>query len=588
MAAIVEFLGNRITEATSTANWSSFRFNGNNGASNPEFPADDSIQGGNALGFTFTQANRGFIACYDYVGAGGTALNFSAGGANENQMLSVWAQNVFPLASTGSVNGGYYGGIGLAVGSDATLGNSYAAWSIYGSENYPGGWVKLIIDPRKTPTISGGTFTASSLSSIRWLGISYFLTAGKTGPQGIFIDAIDIGSGLRIYGSGTEQDGFADLLLADEGTTANKYGIIKSLDASSNILQLQSKLFIGDSTGTNQTIFNDIDKTIVIGQPQYIDSNGVFQNALPDDYLEINVEGNSTSRTDVTFGIVVSGTDINGNENLGRNGLTFLGNDLYNINFNFNDGNVDSVKLYGTILRNFKPTGGLVWDAETNHELVGSFMDNCAMVRPDSGVFIRNTTFLNHTSAGTNEGSLYFTSNAPSDTVIDIKNSSFVANDYAIEHPATGEFSYDNLKFSANTYDVYLNYTGGAIASDPEFELTINLTNGANATTYISGANSGDIELLSAVTLTLTNIQSGSEVRIRPINNSSVVLFSEENVTDGTSEYVYNYPPVYEEIDIFVMKVPNYKWFSLTNYTLGSSSAELYISQIPDRTYDNP
>ena len=111
------------------------------------------------------------------------------------------------------------------------------------------------------------------------------------------------------------------------------------------------------------------------------------------------------------------------------------------------------------------------------------------------------------------------------------------------------------------------------------------MTNGANATTFISGANEGDTQILSAVTLTLTNIKTNSEVRIRPSGNPDVVLFSEETVTDGTSEYTYNYPPTYSNVDIFVMNVSGYQWYSQTNYELSAGSENLFISQIPERNY---
>lgn len=41
--------------------------------------------------------------------------------------------------------------------------------------------------------------------------------------------------------------------------------------------------------------------------PQYQNSAGGFENAIPDDYLEVKIEGNTTGSTNIRFGIKVDG-----------------------------------------------------------------------------------------------------------------------------------------------------------------------------------------------------------------------------------------------------------------------------------------
>ena len=585
MPAVVNFLGTRINDVESATNWTSYKFGGGGGGnSNTDYPADGFVQGTSALAWSYTAADRAFVACYDYVAGGGTALDFSPGGSEKNQLVYVWANGLFPLNSTGVAVGGFYGGLGIALSDDATLSNSWAAWSIYGLETYPGGWQKLVIDPTKAPTASGGTFSVSSLLQIRQFGIAYCFTAGKSGPQAVWVDAIDVGSGLRIYGTGTTEAAFNDLLDEDEGTTNNRYGVFKSLETTDTVLETQGKIFIGDETGVNSTDLSDIDKIIVMAAPQYQNSAGGFENAIPDDYLEVKIEGNTTGSTNIRFGIKVDGATTD--EDTGRNGVLFLGNSDYNCDFKFNDGNVDSLDMYGCTIRSFQPTGGLVWNAASNHDFVGSFLDNSAKLTPDSGVRIRNSTFLNHPSGigptGEADAAVLFETSPPDTEISDIVNSSFVSNFYAVEHAESGEYTYDGLSFSANDYDVYYSYTGVG-------DLIINATNGSNPATAETGNPSNTVTFVNAVTLTLEDVVANSEVRFYT-SGTKTERYGVENSPDdgdgfGNVDFSYQFGDPGVDIRIFHL---DYQPLNLFARTLGSTNASIPIQQIPDRNYENP
>ena len=595
MAAIVDFLGIRIYDAddgaASPVATSKIAGGGGGASAVDAANGDNFVQGTASVGLTYTQADKFFIATYDYVtDGGGTVRDFTAGGNSENQLIYVWAQTALPQNSTGNNLGGFFGGLGVAVTTDASLGD-YACWSIYGLETYPGGFVRMVVDPTTTPTVSGGAFSASSLSSLRTFGIAYNLSDGRNGVQGLQLDAIDIGSGLRIYESGTENDGFGDLLFADEGTVNNKYGVVSALDEGENIIQFQGKIFIGDNTGVNQTVFSDIDKVIVAAQPQYIDSSQSFQNVLQDDYLEILCVGNTTASTDIDFGIKVGA----GDDARGRNGLIFLGNDLYNVDLKFNDGNVDTFGFYGTTLTNFKPTGNLIWNAVDNHEFIGSVLNGCSRLEPDSGLTIRNCTFLNHSSNSViDSGALLFTSNPPDDQVIDIKNCSFVANDRGIQHEASGTFTYDGFSFSDNTFDVFFS-TG--TASD----LVVNVTNPvtpAASITATTGAAGSTVSFLSSFTLTITGFVNGSELFMRNATDETTNIVERFNEESAIGSYEYTYDDALSLVDLFVLKATGnptdpdknnrpYQWLSFRDFELPSASQQLLVQQILDRNYSN-
>lgn len=610
--------GVRITDAESITNWSTYKFDGGGGGASAAEIADGFIQGTAAVGFTYSSANKAFMACYDYVAAGGTARNFNSGGNSEDKYVYIWANPLFSMHSTGNLLT-MYGSLGIALSDNATLSNSWAIWSLYGVENYPGGWQKLILDPTKRPTASGGTWSDGSLSAVRQFGVCYNFTAGKGGPQAIWVDAIDIASNITLYGSGTENNSWGDAIVFEEETPANVFGLFKSLDAGKNIIEVQTDLRIGLPQGSGiGTKFSDIDRTIVFKEPYYITSSGTFDLAVPNTYASITINGSNTSGgitsglgTDARFGILVEAADPD--EDTGRNGMTVIGSSRdYLTDFRFGsnslttepiyqlNANRSRLRLYGCNFRNLRRSAqvgiGLDpnyyrWYASGGDECLGTSFDNCFEMIFDSGVRVRDCTFLNSQTGQVGDypyaamtlttlGDMVEAEDSQV-VILDIKNSKFLSNNFAIRvnNAFSGTYTLDNCTFSDNLYDFRYegNYTG-----------TINLTNGSNASTEYSPNPGGLIDLVNAVTLTLTNIQSGSEVRIRPSGDTSIVLFSEENVVGGESEYTYQYPPIYSGVDIFVMKVPNYKWFSLTNYTLGAASTDLYISQIPDRTYDNP
>lgn len=571
----VEFIGSRVDAIEAITNVTAEKIAGGGAAPAAQI-ASLTQQGTAAVGTTYPTANRFVTLDYDIVGAGGTALDFSSGGADEGQMLWVWGNGLLPLTSTGTTTAGAIGGLGIVLSDNATTSNSWALWTFYGSENYPGGFVKMVVDPRLRPTASGGTFAATSLSAIRRVGI-FFVSdnAAKGGADAAILDAIDLGSGLRIYGSGTPDAGFKDLIDADEGTLNNRYGVVKSLDSTSDIIQIQGVLEIGSGNNA-QTVFDDINRIVAFNNPQYVSTSvtpQVFINSLPDTFQQVKFVGNSTSGTIIRMGEKVGA----GDNARGRNGCAILGSLDYRQSFLFNDnGLVDNCLLYGTTIRNF--TSQMTWlNTPTGHEFIGSTADGCREFTADSGVIIRNSTFQN---------SYQFDPSFRWNSGTNVKNSNFIANEYGIHHTFTGTFIYDNLQFSDNTTDILFTY-------NPSGTLIIQATNGANpggGTPGLSGDINSQIIIENTVLLTLTDIVPGSEVRIYESNPTGVFpveLAGTESEDDGTFEYAYNYTGLDFDADIVILNT-GYVYFRQNNNTLTNTPNTIKINQVFDRNYENP
>ena len=593
MALTAQFLGRRITDASSITDWGVSRVDGGGGQSwtNIAVNTAEAIQGGSCVSAESTANADGKVVffAYDVLNAEGASLDFSPGGGEENSPIWIWAKIIAPQ-STGSATTLPGLSVGLSsAGAGTPADTDTAWWTFYGIENYPGSWVRMVINPSITlPTASGASFSLASVSHVGMVGTTQ---TSKGSVEVGFVDAIDIGSGIQVFGDVDTavygQDGFLEIFNSGESDT-NKYGAFESVEDTQTVFKVRGQVLIGDASGTNTTNFTGTDSILVFDAPQYINStNADFTNALGDDFQKMAFEGNATNPTNIQLGISAGA----GDNTRGRNGVIFLGNDDYFINMDFNDGNVNSLYFYGCTVRNFDDPAGTVadtvtWTATGSHGFFGSVWDKCRELNPDSGVTIRNSTFLNHDYQGIGvRGSINWNSTTPpDDQIIDIKNCSFIANDYAISHIESGTYIYDNLSFSDNTFDIY--FAGDLLGED----LIINATNGTLTTLSATTGNPGDtVTVTATVTLTITGFVDNSELYARDATDATIGIverFNEESAV-GNYQYVYNDPG--SDIDLFVMKNQTsptdtgYQWLSIRDFTLPNTAQTLQIFQIIER-----
>lgn len=171
----------------------------------------------------------------------------------------------------------------------------------------------------------------------------------------------------------------------------------------------------------------------------------------------------------------------------------------------------------------------------------------------------------------TNDGAVLW------DADMNIENSSFLGNvndaatAAAIQHASsTGSpFTYDALTFSGNDFDIN-NSSGNSI--------TIDATNNANPST----SKGSSVTINNPITYELTDLISGSEVRIFRVSDNVELTGTESSTT--TFAYNYNYAG---DVDIFIIiQKTNYEWLRI-NDTLGSTSVSQKIFQRLDRNYAN-
>jgi hypothetical protein len=583
MVATVDFIGSVLDTADSTTGWSALKISGTGGGPSVA-AADGQIEG---TGAVTTVVNKQFVALYFDLG-GGNELDFTGGGAEEGQMIYAWAQFLAPalLESLEATNGGF--GIFLETLTPGTA--QYHCWGFFGPENYSGGWKRMVLDPSNTATVSAGT--AINLASVRYIGVYADVGGTTLRFDNLICDQIAVGTGIKVTGTSTTDDLSGDLL-NDE--LLNRHGIFTPLNDPQNAFELNGKLILGDSgdlgnSPQESSTLTDIDTKIFIAEPVYYLTGSPLTAvpAVPAGFFEILFEGEPGGVTDITIGKKV-GT---GDTASGRNGWSVVGNDTYNVNLSLDDGDVDAMKIYGSSFENI--TGTLSAGTDTTHEFIGNTVSGCRQFDPGS-IEVRACSFVGSVESqftGGNGAALLWNDNA------DVRNSSFLANVdpaspeqmHGIEHPAVGTFSYFGLDFNGNDADIYFSDVGS-----PDV-LTINADSTSNPATFSVDSATASVDIVNTVTLTLSNIVAGSEVRIYQAGTTTEED-GIESVADagggiGTFDYSYNFPPGFN-VDIVVHADPNpadnvdYVHLRIEDFVLASADADFRIAQTIDRVYEN-
>lgn len=423
----------------------------------------------------------------------GTSVDLTAAA---NRRVYAW------LLPPGSFDTIANGGLRIVLG-DSVSGNR-RGYYVGGNDTTlftAGAWYCVTLDVNNLPAsyaqlagTGAPTFTAIDQIGV---GINNPSKAVGNSPNSWF-DIVRYGTGITVYAGTSGAPGtFADIAADDASTAAGKaYGIVRKIQAG--VYGVQGDITWGDSAGSNTFYFKDSSAVVVA-------EDHVLGTGTPTD-IQFKVVGNGTAATQhFELGLAV-GT---GDTQSGRNGVTFLNANITSLPviFDASNINVQEVFLYGCTFTGVKKASTLnpIFSSDAtngpNHVLSGVTFDRCTQV--DIGrVPARNCNFSGYTP-DTN-GALWWQTN------IDIKNSKFLANTdstnspAAIEQDTAGSFTYDNLTFSGNDYDINNSSTGAVV---------INASNGANPSTY-KDTGGGSTTINNTKTLQVkVNDQDGNAVQ---------------------------------------------------------------------------
>lgn len=436
----------------------------------------------NKVGTTEAGVELEGTTAYD-MAAGGT------GGAERVVLFKTIATNYGVLNNRGATGMVHY------IGSGTTT-DRYNYYT-HGGDFYPiaGGWVFDLINPN-IAAYRDATDGTPVLTAVDYWAVSCTFSATSKSDN-VAMDAIDIftvGEGLTLIGGdGADPDAdFADFVTFDEGTVANRYGIVRTVEG---ILYVLGFLSIGN--GTNETDFTDATGGTMV----FPDS--LFGPGTVGVRYDLSVANSVMSTSNWSFVGRGSITDADSRPDYTVTG-TATGS---------------SCTIDGCAYRTFRN-----WTMNSATTVNDSIFDGGLLITQASAT-IDGCTF----SGGTNATN---TALMDSDDPESITNCLFESGGagHAIELSPTGNqtYTFDNLQFTgytgtAGSAALWWNPTGGTE------NLVIDVTNTpANAitTSLIRNSSTGTVTVNNSVTLTLTGIQTDSEVRL--INLDDTTNFDKE------------------------------------------------------------
>lgn len=500
---------------------------------------DSEVQGTACRGAKVATATTAFV--YDASGDAGQPLNFSASGNHFGQHIYVWLNCLTPSLDTIT-----NGGLRIRAGSSTT---DFGDWYVGGDgtvagDPYRGGWKNFVINPARSFDAVGGTFSTggnpSQLNACDTFGGVVKTIAGIMGNfNNGLCDQISVGYGLRAEdGDGTNPGKFQSFVAADAGDKNNKYGVAREV---SGVTFMQGKAFIGD-TGSASTVFINTSSVVI------------FESApVSSIFYEIKIEDNAGSaQTNVLFGTASAGVTSAGMFIASAGGNEWLLQvDLQNASSKF--------ECYASVLQN-------VNTASLNSRTT---IQDCQIL--DSGQFDANLAVIASCSfgGGVDTVQLKIDDNPEMDVVT---HCLFANCNRAIQINQTGSYTFNGITFNGNTFDLQNNSGGSA---------SISIVGGGDTPTVENIGAGSHTDILNSITVTLTGLISGSEVRVYTTGSTTEL----DGIENSTSSFAFSID-ANETIDIVIHK-EDYEHQRIETFKPGSSTT-VPISQRFDRNYNNP
>lgn len=495
MAFTLSFQGVRVNSSDTNTNWAKL----NVGGGAPAAESANKYQGNAIVGNLIKTAIGGLE--YDH---SGTASYDMTGATYPLWFVKCVITDYADLVTThgaevriGSASTAYYWYI--VAGSLANR-SRFNAWPTQG------GFLIFALDPN----ISGwreGTQGSPALTAVDYFAFLVDTQNGYAKSENMGLDAIDLGTGLQLYGTTPTTDGYQAFVEWDQNTVGNRYGCTQQPLGSGSPITMQGMFEIGD--GTNETDFSSADETLI----------------WPDGYHSAGLFG-------VTVNLAVTGSvfsDTSTHQSLGSSTTEDTRPD-----YTFT-GTTGSATLGATLInfRNITLTSAVtVTGADiqcADLTLGGADFEGDSVFRPDSA---SGVAACNDATFGTTTG---------------FNNCQIIqaGSGHAIEITSTGTYDFTNIDFSgfggtpgtnstpasgANDAAIY-NNSGGAVTIQVAGGNQPSVRNGASATTTVTSSVTVSFTAIDEAGLPIQNVQVSAYLQ----SDDSVVLNADTNASGVAS-----------------------------------------------------
>lgn len=493
-----------------------------------------------------------------------------------NHVIYCWSFSRLALGNTNDTNGGLMVYVG-----DATNAGGFkvagADKSPFRHDDGPVGWTCAALDTTNlpaSPVDAAGSAASVNFTTISRVGIRVNSLVAAPGMNPTFhMDIIRIldagandGCALTITGGTTADPGtFLDIAVEDRQTgSLQAHGVVREL--GTGVYGVQGPLRFGNVAGSDTSSF--IDKSVSV-----IFEDRGFRN----DLYKMVIRDNGTGTTTFQLGDKVgSGTSATGNNGVVLTAPLGVGA-LFDSK---TDTNVTDVFVYGSTFNGF--TNG-IFTGTGGQEFSGNTFSGCGTIIPSGSLFYNNTV-----TSSPDSSSLYWNVNL--NTTGYINGCTFIGSgstNHAIEYGPTAPVSTSLTDVNFTSYGAS-DTSASAIFNNSGKDLYIEILGSGNTPTVRNAGGLNTTVVAGLRTLTLTQIESGSEVAIVSQSNNRELIAAEESVANppGTFTYTRQYAGVDRTVDIIIHAL-DYEYF-IETFTLKDEDQSFQVSQIPDRNYDNP
>jgi hypothetical protein len=434
----------------------------------------------------------------------------------------------------------------------------------------------------------GGFDSASTTMDVG----AHYTTLSKAlgGGNNCYMDIIRYGGadeGITIGGGTTGDRGtFAEAAVEDRSTSDNKaHGIIR--EYTGGAYGVQGTVHVGDSAGTSGDTWFEDDGISLTFEDRLVDS---------DKYKFIVEGGSGDNNFILTNSTIASARPA--------------------VQFEFDKGNVNDLTITGCVFLATK--GNMTWSgnadasghtsenntftgvaSNTNKSFTlndvnqtGCTFNDCGQISANGQGDLINCT-INRTTHGTSMVLL----NPDSAAVSNCTFTGEVTDKHAIEltkipSTLTWNNTYDNFFDSGSAGT---DIAGGSVGDEVLYfnpptsnsdSCTINVSSGFIAPSIRKGTNyTGRVDIISTITVTLTDMDSATEVRVYEDGTTTVYDAGIENV-GPTGQYAFSASPA-DVIDIRIFNITEDP-ADIIGFTVPSNNTSLPVSQNFDRNYTNP
>ena len=326
-----------------------------------------------------------------------------------------------------------------------------------------------------------------------------------------FFDILRHGNdGIRITASDLSNSTFFDLAEADRsGADGAGYGICRQVGA--NEYALQGSITFGPTgaviTGlvfvsTNETIFFQDIPTAPVGT---VTVTSAVTTTVPRMRFISSSSTNISSTTNIRFGTRTG-------QGTGNNGCTLLA--TLEADIDFTDNGVDSIGIYGSVLRDWFQIQFATGGNATSHEVFQTDFIGCGQISVNDIEFRANGIF-NSTATGTDTAAVKFIDTTDTSLVTDLFFSSGgTGHAIEIDTATNGQ----TFIFTNYTFTGYATTNGGtgneAILNTSGQPITIEVAGGSGVVSVDTTNSNGAVTIVNNITVAITGIHGASEVKV--------------------------------------------------------------------------